>query len=883
MSMWTRITNVFCSNRVNREIDEEFEAHIAEAIEHGRDPNEARQAFGSDLRHGERSRDIKIAPHLDWLRSDIIFGWRQLKRNKVTSAAAVLSLALAIGACTSAFRLIDAMLLRPLPVDGANRLYVSARQGTSPEGKPQQSYDECEYPLFERMRTALTGQAEVLAISSAERGDMTYSSDDETEKANFQYVSGSMFNTFGLHPALGRLLTPNDDITPGAHPYAVLSYDYWTRRFGRDPKVIGRTFHMSNDLYEIVGVAEQRFTGTEPGAVTSIFIPTMMNPYVQRWDASWFRAWIKLNPGVSPELVREKIQAVVHGYQQERAQGFRGMPKNGIEAFINQTVLFEPAASGISWLQSQYRLSLIALGVLVGLVLLIACANVANLMTAQAASRSREMALRVSIGAGRWRLVQLMMVESAWIAFLAATIGAVFAWQAAPFIVSMINPRNNPARLVLPADWRVLLFGVALTLAITLFFGLAPALRASSVKPVSALKGGDNPLSQRRLMHALIAAQVAFCFLVLFIAGLFVTTFQHLSNKPTGFSSDRLLVLETVTSSPQPGIYWDQVADQLREFPGVEKVALAGWPLLSGMNWNHFISIHGGPPNQQVAYFLNVSPNWVDTMNISLLDGRDFTRTDAAPNVAIVNKIFAQTYFHDENPVGKFFEQPPLTNRVEIVGLVSDALYKNVHEQSFVPMAYFPFHTVDANGAGKPTTNGTFLVRTSRPDPLALSLNLRREVSRVRPEFRVSNIRTQLEINQAQTLRERLLAMLAFFFGAVALLLAGIGLYGMLNYSVLQRQREIGIRIAVGAQLADIARGVTAGVFAMVALGSLTGLALGMASVRYIATLLYQVKSTDLTMLTIPAMTILAAALLAALPAVIRAMRIDPVEMLRVE
>ena len=217
---------------------------------------------------------------------------------------------------------------------------------------------------------------------------------------------------------------------------------------------------------------------------------------------------------------------------------------------------------------------------LVALVLLIACANVANLMTAQAASRAREMALRVSIGAGRGRLVQLVLVESAWLAFLAAAIGGVFAWWSAPFVVSMINPPDNPARLFLPADWRVLGFGLALTVGVTLLFGLAPALRASAVKPVSALKGGEDPHSRRRLMHALIAVQAAFCFLVLFVAGLFVATFERLSNQPTGFSAERLLTLETVTVSPQPPAFWDQVAEHLRAVPGVETVALA-----SGRCW----------------------------------------------------------------------------------------------------------------------------------------------------------------------------------------------------------------------------------------------------------------------------------------------------------
>jgi len=519
------------------------------------------------------------------------------------------------------------------------------------------------------------------------------------------------------------------------------------------------------------------------------------------------------------------------------------------------------------------------------LVLLIACANVANLMTAQAAARAREMALRVSIGAGRWRLVQLVLVESAWIAFLASAIGAFFAWWSAPFVVSRINPPDNPARLFLPTDWRVLGFGLALTLAVTFLFGLAPALRASSVKPASALKGGEDPHSRRRMMHALIAVQVAFCFLVLFVAALFVATFSRLSNQPTGFSAERLLILDTVTERRQPPLLWEQVAEQLRSMPGVETVALAGWPLLNGTGWNDGVSVNGAPPSEVMAYFLSVSPGWVDAMKIPLLDGRDFRTTDTYPGAAIVSEAFAKQFFNGEDPVGRAFEKTSDDGtgaRFQIVGLVRDARYRDVRER-MLPVAYVPFHAIDDKGAFIGIRHATFIVRTASPNPVVLASTLRREVTRARPEFRVSNIRTQKELVLAQTVRERLLAMLAVFFGAVALLLASIGLYGVLDYSVLQRRREIGIRMAIGARASDIARRVTADVFGMVLLGAIAGLALSLASVRYIESLLYEVKPTDPSILALPSVTILLAAFLAALPPVIRAVRIDPAKSLHAE
>jgi predicted permease len=884
MSLWSRIANAVRWRRLNHEIDEEIRSHLEEAIAHGRDAAEARRAFGSVLRRREESLDIRLAGRLDSLRADAVFGWRQLRKRKATSAAAIFSLALAIGACTAAFRLIDAILLRPLPVVGADRLYAIARRGIDPAGNFRVS-ESAEYPLFRRMRDAVKDQAELIAISYADRTDLTYSSDDEMERAYRQYVSGRMFATFGLRPAAGRLLTENDDVTPGAHPQAVLSHDYWTQRFAQDPHVIGRTFRMGNDLYEIVGVVGAGFTGTEPGTFVDVFVPAMMNPSVNRSDSSWFRPLAVVKPGVAVEPIRQKLHTILRGFQEERAKGWTSQSKQFIDRFLNQTLLMEPAAAGVSGIQTGYRRSLLVLGVLVALVLLIACANIANLMTAQAAARAREMALRVSIGAGRGRLVQLVLVESAWIAFLAVMIGGVFAWWAAPFVVSRINPPDNPARLFLPADWRVLGFGLLLALGVTFLFGLAPALRASSVKPIGALKGGDNPHSRRRLMHALIAAQVAFCFLVQFAGALFVATSDRLANQPTGFNAERLLVLDTTARRAQPPAFWNQVSEKLRTVPGVQNVALAGWPLLGGNGWNGFIWVNGAP-TEVLSYFLGVSPEWAETMEIPLLDGRHLRPGETYPGVAVVNEAFARRCFGGGNPLGKWFEKESgdgvTRHRFQVVGLLRDARYRNMREP-IAPTAYVPFHSTNADGSARPTASGAFLVRTSNPNPLALASILRQKVPEARPEFRVANVRTQTELIQQHTVRERLLSTLAVFFALVALLLAGVGLYGILDYSVLQKRREIGIRMAIGAPAADIARRVTVDVFSMVFAGAVAGVALGAALVRYIEALLYQVNPTEIAILALPSLTIVAVAVLAALPAVLRAVRIDPATTLRAD
>jgi putative ABC transport system permease protein len=883
MSLWSRVANVFRGEKLSREIAEEMESHIAEAVERGRDPDEARLALGRNhqqRRQRESSYEIRTLGWLALLRADILFGYRQLKRNKVTSAVAILSLALAMGACIGAFRLIDALLWRPLPVAHAERLYAISREVFTLEGKSIRS-DMWAYPSFSLMRDAVKDQAQLIAVSPASRTDLTYGSDQDMEKANVQYVSGSMFQAFGLQPALGRLLAESDDRTPSSAPYAVLSYDYWKQRFGQDPNIVGRTLRIGKELYQITGVVNGTFTGTEPGTMIDIFLPVMMHPAVTHTDASWARTLVLVKPDTALEPLRQKLRAISRVFEQQRAQGFTGPTRLFFQKIIDATLLMEPAGAGISTLQEEYRKALGILSILVAMVLLIACANVANLKMAQSATRSREMALRVAIGAGRGRLVHMLLVENAMLAVLAAGLGALFAWRSAPLVVTMIQSSDTPVRLLLYADWRVLGFAAGLVFFVLLLFGVIPALRTSAVKPVSALKGGDDdPHSRRRLMHGMIAAQVAFCFLVIFMSGLFVRTFESLSNKPLGFSPENLLLLDVVTQQGQPPVVWDQIADKLRDVPGVERVAIAGWPLLSGGAWNNFVSVGGGPPSPLFTDLLATSPGWSETMKIPLLDGRDFRPGDTTPGQAMVNQAFVKTFFDGKDPIGKTFQERD--NHYQIVGVVADAPYSNLRD-AIVPVAYIPFHEVNAQGLAQPETEETFLVRTSGSHPLALASVLRKAIPQARAGFRVSNLRTQDELVRAQTIRERLLAMLAAFFSFVALLLAAIGLYGVLSYSLQQREREFGIRIAVGAGIGDIAWQATSRIFLMVTLGAVIGAALGIASVRYVETLLYGVKGSDPVMLAAPALVLLAISLLFALPVIVRASRIDPKLMLRAE
>jgi predicted permease len=837
------------------------------------------------VRAGDASYSIRVSGWLASLLADLRFGSRQLCRNKVTSVAAVLSLALGMGSCVAAFRLIDALLWRPLPISGSSNLYVLSRQMTGFDGKPMED-GHWSTPEFNLLRDAAKDQADLIAISDADRTDITYTTDDDMEKAHVVYASGDMFPDFGLEPALGRLLAPADDRARGVAPYAVLSWDYWNHRFGRDPHVLGRSLHIADQTFEIIGVGPRDFTGTEKGTVTDIFLPLNMNRLATDDQWNWHRTFLMLKPGVDPatalEPLRQHLSAVNRAFEADCSTCFRGATQESIDRFLNQKLVFYPAAAGISDLQNDYRRLLGILGLLVALVLLIACVNVANMMTSQAAARAQEMALRVSIGAGRRRLVQLILCQSALLALLASILGAVFAAWSAPFVLSRINPPDNPARLALPADWRVLLFGFGLIIVVVLLLGLLPALRASAVRPAAALKGGEDPHSPRRLMRGAIALQVAFCFLVLFLSSLFVASFQRLENRPLGFSTDRLLLLETVARKGQLPVVWNQTAEALRAVPGVNSVAIARWPLLGHIQINSDISINGAPPSPTPGWFLPISPGWLSTMRIPLASGRDFGPQDTSPGAAIVNETFVKTFFPGQDPIGRTFQRGANEPVYKVVGLTPDVAYHDLRETSRA-VFYIPFAEMDDKSVPKPVDFATFVIHTDYQNPLALADSLRQFVAERHNGLRVSNITTQLDLFRDQTIRERLIAMLAAFFAGIALLLAGIGLYAVLNYSVLQRRREIGIRMAIGSTRAGIVRIVTLDVYMMIALGACTGVALGFGAARYVQSLFYQVKATDADMIAWPTCALLLSALLATLPAVLRALRTDPTEILRSE
>ncbi|MGC4053861.1 MAG: ADOP family duplicated permease [Paludibaculum sp.] len=888
---FARITGFLSARRHEQRMRQEFEAHLEASTEDyirsGLTPAEARRQarldFGPVESVKESFRDQSGLPAISAIGSDIVFGWRQLRKHPLASAAAILSLALAAGATTTSFRLVDALFLRNLPVSEPDRLFYLETTFVDRDGRPD-TLDEYDYPTFLRYRETLKDRAEVMLVGMNARQDLAFAADQDAERAWRQFVSGNFFPVMGLQPAAGRLLLPDDDRAPGGSPVTVISYDYWTRHFARDPKAVGSTFRMAGVPYEIVGVGPEGFTGTEPGEVTDLYVPATMN--VQALSSpgwSWFRAWLRPRPGVPVEQIRQPLQQVFLAEQQERVKSLHtGTPRQDIDRMLSQRILVQPAGAGASHLQREYRQPLWILSVLVALVLLVACANVASLLTAQAEGRAREMALRVAIGAGRGRLLQLLLVESLMIALASAGLGLLIAAWGAPAVTGMLRVPADPVRMVLRTGWREVAFSLGLALTVTLLFGLMPAWRASSAEPVGALKGIRATSSRRPLMNSLLAMQAAFSVLVLFVAGLFVSTFQHLSNRPIGFSPERVLILGA-NAANKPD--WSLIAEKLRELPGVTSATAAGWPLLSNNHWTAAVRLPGHADESKPPYFLGVAPGFFNTMRIPLISGRDFRPADAAPRLdeqnqvvpgtGIVNEMFARVYFDGGNPTGRVVQMLQGKDKlvpVEIVGVVRDVAYGNLRE----PIRPTVFVPMGQRG------NATLLIRTA-VDPLSVAPSLRRAIQSAESGLRIRNVELQENFVRWHLVRERLLASLSGFFGLIALVLAALGLYGVLNSSVTVQRREIGIRLALGAQPGEVVTAVTSGAAWMLSLGGAAGLLGGMAISRVIEKLLYNVKGTDPAALAAPILILALTAAAAGLHPALRAARTDPAETLKAE
>jgi predicted permease len=826
---------------------------------------------------------------------DARFGLRMLRKHAIVSAAAVVSLSLAIGACTAAFSLIDALILRPLPVSQPEQLRYLTYDEQDNQGRPEE-WESFSLPGLARLRAAAAPSMTLFGVSYLRMRSVVFartadsaSAAGEPERLRTQYLTGDAMPQLGLRPALGRLLTMDDDRKPGQHPVAVISHRLWMRRFDGAADVLGRWLTLDGQTaVQIVGVGPQGFTGVEPGRATDLWLPAMMWPEQAVFTGDgyeWLRLWGRLQPGAAPEAVEARLQADFTASREAYVRGrFTGnLPAERIKRFIETPLHLRSAANGPSPLRRDLERPLWILALVAGLVLLIACSNVANLMMARAAAREREMALRASLGAGRARLVQQVLVESGLLAAASSLLGLLVARASAPAIVALLSPAEDPAYLDAHIDWRVLAFTGIVGVLTMVLFGLAPAWRAKSVAPIEALKsGGGRQSGSARMFRPLIAAQIGVSGVVLFLAGLFLLSFQRITQVDPGFAPDGVLLVsidakDRAGDPSQIGPALPRLREEVRALPGIDAAGVSSTRFFGGGGWRGSVRLPGGPPDARESLWIEVTPGFFETMRIPLLGGRDFTAHDgdaAQPSAAIVNEAFARQYFPGENPIGKRFSRvlPRQLVPQEIVGVVRATKYSNLRETP-LPAIYLPFSG---------TQGGTLAVRTSLDAASAVTL-LRGALPRVDAGLRVTSVTRQTMLIENTLIRERLLALLSGFFALVALVLAAVGLYGVLSYAVIQRTREIGIRLALGARRARVARVVLADVTLVTLIGLAAGLSGGLLLARWVSALLFEVRPTDLGSLAWPAACLAVAALLAAVPPAWRAARVDPLVALRWE
>jgi predicted permease len=886
------MANVFRPSALDRALDEEMLFHIQaradDLVAAGMTREAAELAasrqFGNRLRLRESSRDVKLLPWLESVFKDVRFALRMFRKHGVVTGAAIASLTLALGACLAAFSLIDALILRPLPVREPKQL-VFLSFPTYSAGWPIGT--NFSYPLFSRLRDSAPHGVELFAASSDEnRRRVTFKSAEVEDEVRVQFITGNMFSVLGVQPAAGRLLTAADDVTPGAHPVAVVSHSFWRRRFGGDLSVVGSAFTSGQQRLEIVGVVQESFTGIDPGRLVDLWVPVAMYDAggftFTNTEWNWLGVLGRLNSGVARERARDVLQAPFSQFRRELMAGRRGPenPPDRVERYINTPLALESAANGPSGLRRQFDRPLWILSVLVGLVLLISVSNLANLYLARAAVREHEMSVRLSIGASRSRLVQQMLIESVLLAAVASVLGLLFARAAGPSIIEMLAPSTNPVYLELRTDGRLLAFLCIAAALTTILFGLAPALRASRVAPIGVLRGGEPRATSRPgLPRPLVAVQVSFSLAILFVAGLLLLSFGRLASTDVGFDKDGVLLVRVDSRDAlDPDMVRTasvQLLERVRSVPGVSNASLSAWPLFAQGGWISRVRVAGHEADTFSPPHLFVSPGFFETMRIRLIAGRDFIPGDSEPlepTAVIVNETFARRYFGAASPIGRVYDrtgQPPPV-RQEIVGVVADVRLSDLRSVP-QPTVYVPLRGL-----------GTMQVRTAG-DALALTSVIDREVRATHPSLRASQFRLQATQIANTLLRERLLALLSGFFAAVGLLMAAVGLYGVLSYSVVRRTREIGIRIALGARSGALVIAIVRDAALMTGLGIVVGLAGGLYLSGFVKGLLHEVYPTDAFSIALPIGCLLLTAFFAAVPAARRASRLDPVEALRSE
>lgn len=824
---------------------------------------------------------------------DLKYGIRQLRLNPGFTLAAVLSLALGIGANTAIFTLFDQIVLRLLPVKNPRELVqlrVEGGRAGSQSGDGLHTFSHPAYLALRDRNTVFSGLTGQLVQSASLVGE------DRSEMIRVGMVAGNYFNVFGVQPYLGRLLTPDDDRTRLGHPVAVLQYDFWQKRFAGAREIVGSSIRLNGSPFTVIGVSAPGFEGTDVGLQTQVWTPVMMKPVITpTWDAldderyAWFYLFGRLKPGVSIEEAQAAMRVLYRQRQEEELQGqfFQKFPETR-ERFLRQSFTLIPAARGQSNIRSSFERPLIVLQWLVGFVLLIACTNVANLLLARGAARGREIAIRGALGAGRGRLIRQLFVESLLLALAGGMAGLLLSSWMTRGLVRILP--YDPANISLSTspDLRILLFTTGITLATALFFGLVPALQGSRVSPGAVLKeeAGSIAGGHVRLRKFFVALQVGLSCLLLIGAGLFARTFQNLKNVDLGFNNENV-----VTFGVRPATVYDDsrkiqtyrsLIEGLAAVPGVQAVGANRQMLLTGGRWDGSITIPGVEAkegNQPSSFFNAITPGYFEALGIPIKAGRDLRWSDwgGSKKLCLVNEALVGEYLGGDNAVGRLMAQGTRNKPdLEIIGVFANARYEdvrgNIPRQVFVAM-----------DTSIRTISGVNVFARIQGDPRVVMPQLREQTRRIDSNLIVTDIRTLDDQLNRRLSNERLLSFLSVGFALLAGLLAVVGLHGVLSFVVARRTREIGIRIALGADKGRVIRLIMMETLPVIFFGIAAGVITGLLCGRFVESQLFGVKAADPLVFAISVAVLLTASMLAAFIPAWRASRIDPMASLRHE
>jgi predicted permease len=896
--------NVFRRRQLDRDLDEELEAYVelmaAEKLPPGMDPEDARayvrrQTGGID-QVVQNVRDVRMGVWLDRLMQDVRFGIRTLAGNPTFSLVAVGTLALGIGANTAMFSLLDQVVLKLLPVSHPEQLVV-VRESGNHYGN---SYgpNTISWPLFEDLRDNNRVFSGMFCRFPA---SVAIGYGDQVGQISAELVSSAYFRTLGVAAVLGRTIGRDDDSVPDGKPVVVLSYSFWQSYFNGDRAIVGRIIALNGHPMTVIGVAQPNFDGVEMGEPAKVFVPIMMKTEMtphsdglkdRRRRLSWVTAYGRLKPGVRMEQAQLSLQPLLHGILEMEAlqpEFTRSATPADRQLFLRNRVELLPGSD--NGLRDYMRRPLWLLLALTGAVLLLACANLANLFLARATAREKEFALRLAIGASRTRIVRQLLVESLLLSTCGTVAGLALAFFADRILLRIYLPADAASEFqVSPIpDGRVLAFAVGVMLLTSLVFGLLPAVRSSRTQITPSLGDRSGALSAGgiSLRRVLVTIQMSLSLLLLVGAGLFIRTLRNLENVGPGFPTDHLL---TFTTSPtlsgysyeETKSYYQRLNINLQAMPGVASVALSSMPILRGFAWQNAVlgKDFEGTPIEQQPVLSQVNPNYFATLGIPVVAGRAFTQQDVAPtDYAIVNESFAREYFPGRNPIGQHFglvdDMRTVTPNTEVIGVIADKKYRDLREMP-PPQAYFPYLEV-SNIRGM-----TVYVRT-HADPRQFEDALRERLRQFDPHVPVVALETVDEQIDFSLRTERLVASLSAVFGGVAMLLAVIGLYGVMAYAVLRRTREIGIRIALGALRRNVIAMVMREVLVLIGFGLAAGTALALALANLISSQLYELNAHDPFTFIGAAIVLVSAAGFAGFIPALRASAVDPTTALRQE